>query len=108
MTDIIVPRLEGYRTRIEFSFVLKVCESPSLELTQRNTYMDDNFLPRLSKDHTSLSPREIIHFPERVEWQEERECRDCKDVEDHPANHIPLPSHDKDQSLHTINGRYHD
>jgi hypothetical protein len=30
------------------------------------------------------------------------------DVEDHPTDHIPLPSQDKDQQLDTVNSRNHD
>jgi hypothetical protein len=91
--------------------------------------MYDHLLTTLSKYNTSISPREIIHVPEWVQRQKEGERGDSKNVDyelpligqrcnytrettwgltQHPSNHVPTQSEDKDQSLQTINGSEHD
>jgi hypothetical protein len=52
--------------------------------------MDDHLLPSLTHDNTCLTPREVVHPPERVQREKERECGYCDNVKDHPANHVPL------------------
>lgn len=75
---------------------------------QFDTHMDNHFLSRFAQYNTSLTPREIIHLPERVQGKEERERGDGKDVEQHPANHVPFAAHDEDEGLQTINCGDHD
>lgn len=66
------------------------------------THVNNHLLTRLSQDDTSLTPGEVVHPPERVQGQEEREDRDSKDVEHHPANHVPLASQDEHKRLQTV------
>lgn len=61
--------------------------------------MNDKFLSLLPKNDTGGTPREVIHFPERIKRKEERESRNGKDIEKHPANHVPFSAEDKDESL---------
>ena len=68
----------------------------------------DKLLAGLSQHHTRLTPTEVVHAPEGVEREEEREGRNGENVEQHPANHIPLPTHDKHECLNTIDSRNHD
>lgn len=70
--------------------------------------MNDDFLARLSQDETSSTPREIVHLPERVQWKEEREGWDGKDVEDHPPDHVPLSAKNEHPRLKTVDGGDHD
>lgn len=70
--------------------------------------MDNQFLALLSQDDTSGTPREIVHLPERVQRQEEGECWDGKDVEQHPADHVPFTAEDEDQCLETVDCGKHD
>ena len=70
--------------------------------------MNHQLLTRLSQDDTSLTPREVVHAPEGVQGKEEREHRDGQDVEHHPADHVPLATHDEDQGLNTVYSRQHD
>lgn len=71
----------------------------SFRSTFRETHVYNKFLTLLAKDKTSLTPREIVHPPERIERQPEGEGRDGENIEDHPSNHIPLPSQNKDEGL---------
>ena len=64
--------------------------------------MDNHLLTGLSQDDTSLTPGEVVHAPERVERQEEREDGNGEDVEDHPTDHVPLATKDEDQRLQTV------
>ena len=72
------------------------------------TYVNDHLLSRLSQHNTSLTPREIVHLPERVEGQEEGEGGDSEDVEHHPPDHVPLATQDEHKRLKTIDSRNHD
>ena len=72
------------------------------------TYVNNHLLSRFSQHNTRLTPGEIVHLPERVQGEEEREGRNGEDIEQHPANHIPLPPHDEHEGLDTIDGRNHD
>ena len=64
--------------------------------------MDNHLLAHFTQDNTSSTPGEIIHFPERVERQQEREDRDGQDVEHHPSNHVPLAAQHEHQRLQTV------
>jgi hypothetical protein len=64
--------------------------------------VDNHLLTGLAHDNTCLTPREIIHPPKRVQREEEREGRNCKDVEYHPANHIPFATQDENEGLETV------
>ena len=55
-THIIVPRLQGNRTGIEFAFVLRAQYKPILSNKRGSTYMDDHLLPGLTHDNTCLTP----------------------------------------------------
>ena len=66
--------------------------------------MNDHLLAGLAENDTSRTPREVVHLPERVERQEERECRDSDDVEHHPADHVPLATENEHESLKTVHG----
>ena len=70
--------------------------------------MNDHLLAGLAENDTSRTPREVVHLPERVERQEERECRDSDDVEHHPADHVPLAPEDEHQCLKTVDRGNHD
>lgn len=70
--------------------------------------MYDEFLATFAENKTSLTPREIVHTPERVKRKVEGEHGDGHEVEDHPANHVPLASEDEYESLETIDGGKHD
>jgi len=52
--------------------------------------MNDHLLSRLAHNNTGLTPREIIHPPERVQGKEEGERRNGSDVENHPTDHVPF------------------
>ena len=69
---------------------------------QSSTYMDNHLLTGLSQDNTSLTPGEVVHTPERVERQEEREDGNGKDVENHPTNHVPLATKHEHKRLETV------
>ena len=45
------------------------------------TYMYDHLLSALSQNDTSVSPREIVHVPERIQGEEEGEGRNCQNVD---------------------------
>jgi hypothetical protein len=70
--------------------------------------MNDQLFALFSKDNTGGTPGEIVHLPEGIEWEEERECGDSQNVEEHPADHIPFATEDKDQGLEAVNGGQHD
>lgn len=72
------------------------------------TYVHDEFLPLLTQHHTSLTPREVVHLPERVQRQPERERRNREDVEDHPSDHVPLASEYEDEGLEAVDTSDHD
>ena len=52
--------------------------------------MHNQLFALLTHDHTCLTPREVIHTPERVERERKGEYWNGKYVEDHPSNHVPL------------------
>ena len=62
----------------------------------------------VARNLTRLTPREVVHPPEGVERQEEREDRNGEDVEDHPANHIPLAAENEHERLKTVDSRDED
>ena len=64
--------------------------------------MDNHLLTGLTHDNTCLTPGEIIHPPERVQREEERERGNCNDVEDHPTDHIPLATQNEDEGLESV------
>lgn len=70
--------------------------------------MNDQLLSTLSNDDSSVSPREIVHRPERVEREVEGEDGDGEDIEHHPADHVPLPSEEEDHDLKTVDSSDHD
>lgn len=70
--------------------------------------MNDNLLTLLTNYQPSCSPTKIVHLPERVQGEEEREDWNSKNVKDHPSNHIPSHSEDEDEGLETIDRREHD
>jgi hypothetical protein len=70
--------------------------------------MNNQLFALFSKDDTGGTPGEIVHLPEGIEREEERECRDSQNVEEHPANHIPFATEDEDQGLEAVNGGQHD
>jgi len=70
--------------------------------------VDDQLLSTLSNDHSSVSPREVVHRPERVEREVEGEDGDGEDVEEHPSDHVPLPSEEEDHDLETVDCADHD
>lgn len=70
--------------------------------------MDDEFLPRFAHNQTRSTPGEVVHPPEGVKRQDQREYRNGQDIEDHPANHIPFTPHDENKSLKAINSTQHD
>ena len=70
--------------------------------------MNDHLFSSFTQHDASLTPREVIHPPERIEREEERERGDSDDVEDHPTDHIPFPPHDKHQRLQPIDSGDHD
>ena len=63
------------------------------------TYMNNHLLSSFADNDACSTPGEVVHSPEGVQRQEEREDRDSKDIEYHPSNHVPFPPHDEDQSL---------
>ena len=65
--------------------------------------MNNHLLSRLSQHNTRLTPGEIVHLPERVQGEEEREGRNGENVEHHPSDHVPLPPQDENEGLQTIN-----
>lgn len=75
---------------------------------ERLTHVDDDLLSRLANNDSSVSPREIVHGPEGVEREVEREVGDGKDVEYHPSDHVPFSSEEEDQSLETVDDGQHD
>lgn len=72
------------------------------------TNVNNQLLACLSHDYTSLTPGEIVHTPEGVQRQEERESGDSDDVENHPSDHVPLASEDEDHGLDTVDDGQHD
>lgn len=70
--------------------------------------MNDQLLSTLSNDDSSVSPREVVHRPERVEREVEGEDGNGQDVEDHPPDHVPLASEEEDEDLETVDGSDHD
>jgi hypothetical protein len=55
-----------------------------------------------------LTPGEVVHPPEGIDREEEGKGRNGQNVEDHPANHVPLTSEDENQCLKAVDGRKHD
>lgn len=70
--------------------------------------MNNHLLARLSKHDTSLTPREVVHLPERVQRQHKREDGDSEDIEEHPPDHVPLATQNEDQGLNSVDGDNHD
>ena len=68
------------------------------------TYVNNHLLPGFTQHDTRSTPGEIVHPPERVQRQEEREHRHGKDVEYHPADHVPLAAQDEHERLQTVHG----
>ncbi|KAL0769411.1 hypothetical protein CaCOL14_008719 [Colletotrichum acutatum] len=69
---------------------------------------NDNLLARLAGNDTRVTPVEVVHVPEGVQRQGETEDGNGQDVQNHPANHLPLAANDKDDGLQTVNGTKHD
>ena len=76
----------------------------SRSYTTSKTYVNNHLLAGFTQDDTRLTPREVVHPPERVERKEEREGGDSQDVEDHPADHVPLAAQDEHERLQTVHG----
>src|SRR4051812_6456807 len=90
-THIVIPRLKRNNAGVKLALVV-----------------DDHLLPRLSEHDTRLTPREVVHLPERVEREVEREDGDGKDVEEHPADHVPLAPQNEYKHLDGVDGDDHD
>ena len=69
--------------------------------------MHNYLFASLTQYYTSLTPREVIHAPERVQRQKEGEDGNGQDVEKHPAHHVPFAPHDEYNSLQAVNGPQH-
>jgi hypothetical protein len=71
-------------------------------------HLDNALLALLPNNDASVSPGKVVLFPEAI--KRKAECVDgkCNDVDDHPANVLPLPLNDKDYCLQTIHGGQHD
>lgn len=70
--------------------------------------MNNELLALLADDDTCVTPREVVHLPERVEREVEGEDRDGEEVEDHPADHVPFSAEEEDEHLESVDGGKHD
>jgi hypothetical protein len=75
---------------------------------EKISYVNDELLAFLTQHHTRLTPGEVVHFPEGIEREEEGKGGDSQNIEDHPANHVPLASEDENQCLKTVDSCKHD
>ena len=89
---VVVPFLEGDTAGIE-ALVIGLYELLSVLLFD---------------DHTRVTPREVVLFPEGVERESEREDGESKDVDNHPANMLPLPLDDEDDGLQSVDSGQQD
>lgn len=70
--------------------------------------MNYELFATLSHDDTRLAPGEIIHVPERVEWDIEREDWNGEDIEYHPADHVPFAPENEHKCLEAVDCCQHD
>lgn len=59
-------------------------------------------------DNTSVTPAEVVLFPERIYGENKGVHRVREDVDNHPTDMLPLALDDEDDSLKTIDRGDHD
>ena len=62
----------------------------------------------LAEDDARVAPAEVVLVPEREDRQHERIDGESDDVNNHPANMLPLPLDDEDERLQTVDRGNHD
>jgi hypothetical protein len=65
-TNVITPRFQWDRPGIKFTFILKKIVGMRMEQKSDATHVNDHLLSRFPKYYTRLTPREVVHPPERI------------------------------------------